>query len=323
MKKLVLFTLLAGILAACDNDDPDGRCEPSWRADSNLVNLVALIKAPPATRVTDDGINAPAWSANDSIGLFCTQSLPAANNLKYIYSGSNWTTPAPVYWKDSTSLHPFYAYYPYAAGNSVTSVPVPALNTQTGSINAAQNVLYSNNNAGGISKTGSGGTVTMVFKHALALIRLEVVIDSVSVVSPTTLNSVTLTGAAADKVVPTTLASGATLNITSGTITNGSAVSNTVTATPATPVTLTKTPQAINILVLPGAFTLTLGITCTLQDGTTGSVQAALTAGSATAFAADNKYTYTVKLSRNAITIGTLTINPWTAGGSGTVNPIF
>lgn len=313
MKRLLLLMSAAALFSACDKDCD----EPVY--NDNQISVSALMEGmTPGTKVTDDGTNA-SWETNDVIGLFCAQSNPAAANAQFTYSGSTWSAGTPVYWKDYSTLHKFYAYAPYASGNTVTAVAVPLLNSQNGTITSAQNLLYSNNLDAGIAKTSNGGNASLTFKHALSLIQLNIVTDN-SVPSGTKLSSAVISGGASDAV--TTSGAGATLNVQTGVITGNSATSNSITVQPASPVTLSSTPITLNVLLLPVTSSLTLVVNTAFSDSSTGSAQISM--GASSTFAQFTKYTYTVTVSRNAITITGMSISPWTSGGSPIpINPVL
>lgn len=311
-----MIASVAALFAACDKSEDCGQAV----GDENQISISALMtKVVPGTKTTDDGTNA-AWVANDAIGLFCAQSNPVATNTQYTYSGSVWSTAAPDYWSDYTTLHQFYAYAPYAGANTlVGSIAIPVLNSQTGTISATQNVLFSNNQDAGVSKGGSGGNVPLIFKHALALIQLNFIIDS-SVPANTKLSVATITGQIADAI--TTTKAGATLNLVTGAITSGGATANTITVQPALPVTLSATPAMLNVLLLPSTFSPNLTVQCTFPDSSTGTTMVSM--GTNVVYAQSTRYTYTVTVSRSAITITGMTITPWTSGGAPvSINPIL
>lgn len=315
MKTILFIASIAALFTACTKDDSYNNCK-----DNDEVSISALMAGlAPNSRTTDDGTNAN-WVANDSLGLFCTQSNPIATNVKYTYLSNNWSATAPIFWKDYTTLHQFYAYAPYAGGNTVTAVKIPVLNTQTGTINSTHNVLYSNNQRAGINRPANNGTVPLTFKHVLALIQLNIKIDG-TVPTGTALTSATITGQAGEGL--TTSATGATFSLSDSTFTANGATNNLITVQPSPALTLsTSTATTLNILVFPIATTTpTLTINCSFTDATTGS--ASISLGSNLTFTRSTKYIYTVTLSRNAIVITNVTINPWLPGGSNTINPIL
>lgn len=315
MKTILFIASIAALFTACTKDDSYDNCK-----NNDEVSISALMAGlAPNSRTTDDGTNAN-WVANDSLGLFCTQSNPIATNVKYTYLSNNWSATAPIFWKDYTTLHQFYAYAPYAGGNTVTAVKIPVLNTQTGTINSTHNVLYSNNQRAGINRPANNGTVPLTFKHVLALIQLNIKIDG-TVPTGTALTSATITGQAGEGL--TTSATGATFSLSDSTFTANGATNNLITVQPSPALTLsTSTATTLNILVFPIATTTpTLTINCSFTDATTGS--ASISLGSNLTFTRSTKYIYTVTLSRNAIVITNVTINPWLPGGSSTINPIL
>lgn len=315
MKKLLILAFGAALLAACDNSD-SYKQECGTQEQISISALMAEIT--PGTRTSDNGTNA-SWVTNDVVGLFCTASNPAAANLQVTYNGTDWPTATAIYWSDYSSLHKFYAYAPYASGNTADAVKIPVLNAQTGTIDPAQNILFSNNLDAGITKTSNAGSAPLTFKHALALIQLDITIDS-KVPVGTKLLQASISGQVADAI--TTSTTGATLNLVSGAITNGSATSNSVIARPTTSPTLSSTATTEYVLLLPSSFSPTLTLQCTLPDATTPSTSVSM--GTNLTFAQNTKYTFTVTLSRNAITITSMTITPWVSGGAATpISPVL
>lgn len=315
MKRFLIFISFAALLAACDKDD----CNDGTVPDSNQISINAIMEnITPQTRTTDDGTNA-SWVTSDVVGLFCAQSNPAASNLQFTYNGTAWTPASSIFWHDFSTVHKFYAYAPYAGGNTVTAVAIPVINSQTGTINPAHNLLFSNNLDAGINKGSNSGSAPLIFKHALSLVQLNITIDN-SVPSGTKLTSAVISGQAADAIATT--AAGATLNVVTGAITGGSATGNVITVQPASAPTLSSTAVTLNVLLLPSTSTPSLVINSLFPDTTTGNASVAM--GSNLTFVQATKYTYTVTVSRSAITITNMTITPWTSSGPPTsISPIL
>ena len=120
MKRFLLCTCTAILLLSCSNDPA---CEPDNNDDAIKVSaLIANIK--PADRTTISGTGTASWADGDAIGVFCSQSKPAATNLSFAVSGVSstpvWTPASQIYWADGTTAHTFLAYYPYASGNKTS-----------------------------------------------------------------------------------------------------------------------------------------------------------------------------------------------------------
>ncbi len=177
----VLLLLPVAAAAGCTKSgEPDAACPVRIET--------AVYGAYDDTRTGMTGSKA-SFVSGDAVGLFETTGGQA--NVPYTYNGTAWTASAPALWRDGTSVHTFYAYYPYKTGNSGTKVPVPVLASQTigTTPSAAADFLA----AGPLSQTRSAG-VGLTFTHAFALIQLNVKMGILGLVNPYTLNSITVRG---------------------------------------------------------------------------------------------------------------------------------
>lgn len=319
MKQLFIFVITLIALSGCANDSDDGVCPTKENDEIKVSAFLATVK--PSTRTTIDGTGKASWANDDALGLFCPQArLSAAANLNFTVSGlpgsPAWAPASPIYWADATTTHTFLAYAPYASGNtSAASVKLPALTPQTGTINAAQDFLISNAYGTTGIQRPANGTVGLTFTHAFSLIQLQIAINS-SIATGATLQSVAFAGGSSDKVYTTDGTS--TIALTSGTITPATgATTNTLTLTPATAPTLSTTVTNFFIIILPGTYAPSLQIVIS-EGGPNITIPAASI--SSTAYAAGSKYTYTVNISRTAITLSNPVITDWTSVPSGTVN---
>lgn len=317
MKQFLFCACTALLLLSCSNEPA---CEPDNNDDAIKISaLIANVK--PADRTTISGTGTASWANSDSIGLFCTQSKPAASNVKFTASGLPttpvWTPASNIYWADGNTTHTFLAYYPYASGNTAAAVKLPALVPQTGTINPVQDFLLSRNyGTTGITRPGDN-SVGLVFTHGFALINFQITINS-SIASGTTLTSLALTGTggASDKIFTTD--GNSTIALSTGAITTtGGTTTNTITVTPSPSPILSATVTNIYIIILPGTYASTLQITLS-EGGTSISVPVANIASNA--FAAASKYTYTVAISRTAITVSNPTITDWVSVPSGSIS---
>lgn len=318
MKRLFIYVSTVIALSGCLNDSDDGSC-PVTRENDEIKVSAVLANVEPATRTAIDGTGKASWANGDVLGLFCPQAKPSAGaNVDFTVSGLPgspvWTPSTTLYWGDGTTQHTFLAYAPYASGNtSAASVKLPALTPQTGTISPAQDFLISNAyGTTGIARPANG-TVGLTFTHAFALIQFQIAINA-SIATGATLQSVTFAGGASDKVYASDATS--TIALASGTITPGTTV-NTLTLTPSSAPTLSTTATNFFVIILPGTYATTLQMVIS-EGGTSITIPAASI--SSTAFAAATKYTYTVNISRTAITLSNPVITDWTAVASGTVN---
>lgn len=131
---------------------------------------------------SDDGTpSSLKFSSGDEIGVFVNNKA-AAKWTKG--EGDNWSsTPSTIYWPDKVNNHSFYAFYPYKEASSKTSVPMPSLAKQTGTIESlstcdfmvatALSKKYTDDN-GKISFTGE----TNCFKHVSSLVAITILKES-------------------------------------------------------------------------------------------------------------------------------------------------
>lgn len=319
MKRLLIYATTVLALSGCIKDSDYENCPVKENDEIRISAILASIE--PSTRTTIDGTGKASWANGDVLGLFCPQAkLSAAANLDFTVSGLPgspvWTPSSTIYWGDGSTQHTFLAYAPYASGNSsAASVKLPALTPQTGTINPAQDFLISNAyGTTGITRPANG-IVGLTFTHAFSLIQLQITTNA-SIATGATLQSVALTGGASDKLFTSDGTS--TIALASGTITPATgATLNTLTLTPSSAPTLSATATNFFIIILPGTFAPTVqfvisegGPNITIPSGNISS----------TTFVAGSKYTYTVSISRTAITLSNPTITDWTAVPSGSVN---
>lgn len=126
MKKTI-FTLLAVFTLSSCNDE-----KIEFRQDLPVGLYVEVGETKLSKTVTDiDGY--VTFSGNDQIGLFVPErSTPVV----WKYENSDWTTSETVFWKNRTDDFEFHAYYPCdeVSGVTLSSVPMPDLTMQTGSL---------------------------------------------------------------------------------------------------------------------------------------------------------------------------------------------
>lgn len=191
---------------------------------------------------------------------------------------------------------------------------LPALTPQTGTISPSQDFLLSNNyGTSGLTRPVNN-SVGLTFTHAFALINFQITINS-SIASGTTLTSLVLSGASSDKIF--TSDGNSTIALSNGAITTGGTTTNTITVTPASAPTLSATVTNIYVIILPGTYAPTLQINMS-EGGTSISVPTASITSNP--FAAGSKYSYTVAISRTAITVSNPTITDWTSVPSGSIS---
>lgn len=325
MKKFfTIGAIAAATLISCSDNQ---ECPPPQGTDEiKIFSVIAdvtetsLLAPQTKTIIGGAGGTTASWINGDQIGVFCTQSTPNAVNDAFTVSGLPstpvWTAATAIYWKDGATAHKFLAYYPYASGNTSAAVNLPNIGTQSGTLNPAFDILISNNlNASGVTR--SANPIGLVFTHALSLIEFNIVLGNGLVTGTTLTNAVLASSTSSDKLFTDDGTS--TIALSSGIITPGTLTSNTATITPATPPTLSATATPIRVLLLPGTFTAPTLVLNISESGAAIAVPSASLV--TTTFAPGTKYTYTVTVSRTAITISNPTITPWTDGGTTNINP--
>lgn len=325
MKKMFFLTAVAAVWIACDRDD---ECRPPANDARQITILAEIADSEPVSDVVPESKttiagSTAAWKSGDQLGLFCTQSVPAAANVSFSATGNGasatWSADSPVYWgAPAATPHTFLAYTPYAAGNgSASAVKVPALNVQTGTVSPSLDLLISNNLASsGVLR--SAGAVGLVFTHALSLLEFDITVNG-SIAANTTLTSFTVAAGSSDKVYTTD--GNSTIALSSGAITPGSGVTHTATMTPGATVTLGATAAAVYVLVLPGTYGQAPTLAINLSEGGSAAVAVPAASLTTTTFAAGSKYTYAVSVARTAIAISNPTITDWTNVNGSAINP--
>lgn len=318
MKKILLPIILSVAWFSCE-DNSDCSPDPNQTPISVSAEIIDL---PVLSKTSISNGSTAAWISGDVIGLFCSQTLPAAaTNVPFTASGSGpftWASNPVIYWADATTSHTFLAYAPYASGNTAAAVKLPTLTGQTGTVNPAMDLLISNNLGTTGTARPSDGLAALTFTHALSLVEFDIVIDA-SITAGATLPSFTLAAGASDKMYTTDASS--TIALSDATITLGS--SGTINSTkviPATAPTLSTIATKVYVLILPGTFTApTLQID--LKEGSAAAIAVPAKSIGTTTFAAKTKYTYTVTVTRTALSISTPTITDWATVSGNPINP--
>lgn len=181
MKKQFFIALCYMVmLAGCQQAE-----EIENMSDELPMSIEANIESTMGSRYTsnsDDGTpSSLKFSSGDKIGVFVDDRAAA---LWTKGDGDNWaSTPSTIYWPDKVNDHDFYAFYPYQEASSITSVPMPSLAGQTGTIESlsvcdfmvatAIDKKHTDDN-GKISFTGE----TNCFKHVSSLVAITILKES-------------------------------------------------------------------------------------------------------------------------------------------------
>ena len=125
--------------------------------------------------------NSLVFTSGDKIGVF-VDNRAAAQWTKG--DGDNWTsTPNTIYWPDKVNSYDFYAFYPYQEATSITSVPMPSLAGQTGTIESLSACDFMVATALDKKYTDDNGKVSFTeetnrFKHVSSLVAITILKES-------------------------------------------------------------------------------------------------------------------------------------------------
>ena len=185
--QLSIALALGLTLAAC-HEEP----LPADPAD-NAIPFEMVFSA--ASRVATDADFRSTWEEGDAIGIFAVKHDPGTvgylardgsnyiNNARLTRTGGKWV-PDPsteLWWSDDGKVLDFYAYYPYsgtatdpmaiafsasADQNGTTPTRQPAYN--------ASDILAAKATGNGTMGHAKGSTVTLSFRHVLAMVQVTV-----------------------------------------------------------------------------------------------------------------------------------------------------
>jgi len=185
MKKLTFAaTCCMAMLAGCQQAE-----EIVNPSEELIMSIEASIGDAARSRYASNNDKGTPYSLKfvegDKIGVFVDDRAAVTEWTKT--SNEDWsTTPNPVYWPGKGSEgYDFYAFYPYPSENNVisrTSVPMPSLEGQDGTISsisardfmvATTHKAYTDNN-GKVSFTGPNDC----FKHVSSLVAITILKES-------------------------------------------------------------------------------------------------------------------------------------------------
>jgi len=300
MKKLIFIaaTSAAIVFNSCDSA-VDNTTDSNERVAVQFASSEASIQ----TRVGSDGF----WETNDPVGIFmydAAETLSSASikenadNIRYKAEATGAGTLSTSFAADGTTIYypvsgsvKFIAYYPYTATANLNNF-VRTIDLSSQANQATLDVLYAATTS---SYDKTSGTVTLPFAHKL--VKLVFAISNGAGVTESLANGLTVkitdqqTAGAIDLTTGAVTTSGATADLT---ILNGSGNST------AEAIVFAQTTSGKKF-----TFTNAAGETFT------GAIPDTWEAG--------KKYTYTVTLKKNAVSISG-TITDWITGGNSTVD---
>lgn len=178
MKKLMKYVAVLGVAMtalACVNE-PAEEVGPNTNLPAGAVVFEGVATDCSRTLLTPNadkgGVLTTSWVSADKVGIF--ESLTESVNVLYTPAEEgtqvHFTSTSPIAWKDESSEHSFYAYYPYSAeASGVEAVPFAVPATVSGALTdaAASDLLYAS------AKTTKVEGVSLNFAHALAVLEVR------------------------------------------------------------------------------------------------------------------------------------------------------
>ena len=203
------------------------------------------------------------WLEGDQVGIFCNvEEVQTAANFGYATTQAGATTAFTalstkdmVLWNSETAPHDFYAYYPYAetadgttADFKAVPVTLPAVQEYDEAApmaHLAENGFIYGSATGQVWETVGDGSVPLEFRHLFPLIEVRLTADRFAVV-----NAITFRCENADEKV--SLDEGATVDLTTGTLSCDNATGTPQTSLQGGLTALMNKPVSAYMLLSPG-----------------------------------------------------------------------
>ena len=203
------------------------------------------------------------WLEGDQVGIFCNvEEVQTAANFGYATTQAGATTAFTalstkdiVLWNSETALHDFYAYYPYAetadgttADFKAVPVTLPAVQEYDEAApmaHLAENGFIYGSATGQDWETVGDGSVPLEFRHLFPLIEVRLTADRFAVV-----DAITFRCENADEKV--SLDEGATVDLTTGTLSCDNATGTPQTSLQGGLTALMNKPVSAYMLLSPG-----------------------------------------------------------------------
>lgn len=298
-KNLVFLTAsVAGMLAlnACSSDNMEEKGQSQ--------NVQLEVTTDIATRSV---ITGTTFSSGDEIGVYALNASGSAYstgsmNMRAKYD-TKWTFPnGSIFLKTEPAT--VYAYYPYAASNSTTTVPVDiSYNSTTGQTDC----LYG---AGTATVNSDAPTSHIKFNHALSRLTFNIILDKEST-GTNQLTNVTLKNVSGD----TAVAVKGNMNIITGKI-KRTTDTYAIIEQPLDSALNTTKSIPVDMLVMPVTVKGDMNVALTI-DGKIYTIKLP-----DTDLKAGNQYSYpvTVSVKNQRITIGDCTITAWNSNSASNVD---
>ena len=168
--RLGIASLLTLILGSCSQDATDGTFPQE--TGKEIVFSTSIMQT--RTQTTD---RKTVFVDEDHIGVFVLNRSTSAtlhSNLNYLYKENAWSSETPVTFPLDGSDVNFYAYYPYAEGNTATVFDFTVSTDQAANGLNPSDLLLAEN----VTSEANDEAVTLSFTHALALLEVKVTLPA-------------------------------------------------------------------------------------------------------------------------------------------------
>lgn len=289
MKKYIIFSVTALVAAslftACGNDHEDEPTVSKYITVSTQIGQMTRVSTlADGSQVFDEGDEISVYAWTDTTENNPTLGMRVVDNATNKLSGNKWIATPQMLWSDQTTRHYFIGIYPKTP-TSVSDLSAMPYTLNTANQDASD-LLIATNLSG---LTATDNPVALLFDHVMGKMIVNLTFRNQFEGTPTI-----------DNVVVKDMATSATVNCRGKSVTAGATKSDIT-----LPATTTASQYAS--VVIPQTGIRTIVITINGKDYTyTHNEDIALESG---------KYT-TVNLivGRDAITLGSVSINDWQKG---------
>lgn len=304
--KLILASMLAMSLAACNNDN-----DPVTPADGEIAAKIVANINNAATRASGE-----SWAANDRIGV---STLPGTRtdytNIPYKWDGTKFDADGNTIYFQSAEPVTFRAYYPFAGTSGTSAGVISAVTDAQAQKNLpAIDFLF----ASGASTDKTSPTVKFTgsasFGHRMSQVTLTFEegngVELTGKLTGYSLNGLVLEGGFNTEDGVAQASAGESAVNLAITLENVTVTNKKYTAAPVIlfPQEVTDGKIVLEVTVDGNTYKATLTLPDADEDGTPD-----------TALKAGYNYTYSVRVNKTELEIGNAEISPWNevAGGSG------
>ena len=313
-KTIIMATLAASVLVACNNDENN-----VIDTGSSKATFTATIDGQVNTRAYDR-----TWEANDAIGISGTSGSTVYTNVRYVTTGGNgdFTVGTPgneIYYQDDNSVT-FTAYYPWT--NLAADATTITADTRAQASQSDFDFLWSR-------QTGSKASPNVQFIFAHKMAKLVLTIQKGNDVSYQEVQDAVLSLGG--------FKYSGTFNVTDGTTstaddlaTGWTFAGNTSETGYNAPFVPNATAESVSytLILFPQEFSSPLPITATLTGMQSFSATLDFTAANVDAgdtdakneWVAGRQYNLSVTLHKTDITVDGCTIQGWDEANGGNVN---